>query len=101
MAARCTAASPAASTEPSEFMSSSLALPVGDQAAGALDHRHEGGEVVELEVVLDHQVDMARGQQAVGVAVAAPAEELHRVGVSAACFRETSPENMIGAVEYM
>ncbi len=76
-AAWCTAASPAASTEPSECMSSALAVPVGDQAAGARDHRRQGGEVVELEIVLDHQVDVARGQQAVGVAVAAPAEELH------------------------
>ena len=42
MAARWVAGSPAASTEPSECMSSSLALPVGDQAAGALDHRRRG-----------------------------------------------------------
>src|SRR5471032_3000865 len=54
-----------------------LAVPVGDDTASALDDRHEGGEVVELQAVLDHEVDMARGEQAVGIAVAAPAEVLH------------------------
>ena len=81
-------------------MSSSLALPVGDQAAGARDHGHEGREVVELQRILDHQVDMARGQQAVGVAVAAPAEELHLLGQRLVRFSQ-APGNMIGAVEYM
>src|SRR5476651_2764686 len=54
-----------------------LAVPVGDDTAGILDDRHEGREVVELQAVLDHEVDMSRGEQAIGVAVAAPAEILH------------------------
>src|SRR4051812_7131449 len=48
-----------------------LAVPVGDDPAGALDDRHEGREVVELQPVLDDEVDVTRSQQAVGIAVAA------------------------------
>ncbi len=43
--------------------------PGGDDAAGALDHRDQGDDVVGLEPALDHDVDEARGDHAVGVAV--------------------------------
>lgn len=43
--------------------------PGGDDAAGALDHRDQGDDVVGLEPALDHGVDEARGDHAVGVAV--------------------------------
>ncbi len=43
--------------------------PGGDDAAGALDHRDQGDDVVGLEPALDHDVDEAARDHAVGVAV--------------------------------
>lgn len=45
------------------------AVPGGDDAAGALDHRDQGHDVVGLQPGLDHHVDEAGGDHAVGVAV--------------------------------
>ena len=43
--------------------------PGSDDTAGALDHRDQGDDVVGLEPTLDHHVDEAGGDHAVGVAV--------------------------------
>jgi lysophospholipase len=45
------------------------AVPGGDDAAGALDHRDQGDDVVGLEPRLDDHVDEAGRDHAVGVAV--------------------------------
>src|SRR5215216_1830148 len=55
-----------------------LALPVGDDAAGAGDDRDQCGDVVRLEFGLDHEVEMAGRQHAVGIAVTAIARQLYR-----------------------
>ncbi len=49
--------------------------PVGHRAAGRLDDRNQRLNVVGLERCLDHDVDQAHREQAVRVAVAAPAGE--------------------------
>src|SRR5690348_16953658 len=49
------------------------ALPGGHDAAGAGDDRDQGDDVVRLELGLDDQVDLAGGEHAIGVAVAAVA----------------------------
>ena len=56
------------------------ALPVGELAAGTLDHRDDRREVVRLEARLDDEVDEARGDQGVGIAIAAEARLSHRIG---------------------
>lgn len=45
------------------------AVPGGDDAAGPLDHRDQGDDVVGLQPGLDHHVDEAARDHAVGVAV--------------------------------
>ena len=50
-----------------------LAVPGRDAPAGALDDRHQRDDVVGLEAGLDDEVDEARRQQAIAVAVAAVA----------------------------
>jgi len=45
------------------------AVPGGDDAAGSLDHRDQGDDVVGLQTGLDHHVDEAAGDHAVGVAI--------------------------------
>ena len=52
--------------------------PGGDDATRSLDDRDQRDDVVGLQPGLDHHVDEATGQHAVGVAVDAVAEELHR-----------------------
>src|SRR5258708_27872287 len=54
------------------------ALPVGDDAAGALDHRHQRAVIVGLEPGLDDEVDEPARQLRVGIAIGAAAAELHR-----------------------
>jgi hypothetical protein len=51
------------------------ALPGGDDAAGAADDWQERQHVIGLELGLDHEVDVARRQHAIGVAVAAVARQ--------------------------
>src|SRR5260221_2371530 len=48
-----------------------FAIPVADGTPGALDHRHQRGPVVQLEVGLADQIDMAGGKQRIIVAVSA------------------------------
>ena len=57
-----------------------VALPVGDDTARALDHRHQRHVVVGLQAALHHQVDAAERDQGVAVAVEAVAAVLHRPG---------------------
>lgn len=45
------------------------AVPTGDDAAGTLDHRDQRDDVVGLQPGLDHHVDEAGGDHAVGVAI--------------------------------
>ncbi len=45
------------------------AVPTGDDAAGPLDHRDQGDDVVGLQPGLDHHVDETGRDHAVGVAV--------------------------------
>ncbi len=45
------------------------ALPIRDNAAGAVDHWNEGREVVELHPSLDDEIDKSRGQHGVGIAI--------------------------------
>ena len=68
--------SPAAMTRPPALAS---AVPGGDDAAGAGDDRDQRQDVVGLELGLDHQIDVARRQHAIGVAVAAIARQPHRL----------------------
>lgn len=51
--------------------------PGGDDTAGPLDHRDQGDDVVGLEPGLDHRVDEAGGDHAIGVAVDPVAREPH------------------------
>src|SRR5947207_3364694 len=48
-----------------------LAVPGGDDAAGAGDDRDQGCDVIGLQLGLDHEVEVARRQHAVGIAIAA------------------------------
>src|SRR5215475_6244078 len=45
-----------------------LAFPVGDDAAGPRDDRDQGGDVVRLELGLDHEVEMAGREHAIRIA---------------------------------
>ncbi len=77
------AASPRAGEEPQDLfvqpaitagddtaaVDGAAAVPVGDDAAGALDHRDQRDDVVGLQPGLDDHVDEAAGDHAVGVAV--------------------------------
>src|SRR5262249_37389221 len=54
-------------------------VPGGDDAAGAADDGHQWEHVVRLEFGLDHEVDVAGGEHAIGVAVSAIAREPHRL----------------------
>ncbi len=51
------------------------AVPGGDDSARAFDDRDQGDYVVGVQRRLDHQVDMAGGQHAIGVAIAAIARQ--------------------------
>src|SRR5262247_4864196 len=53
------------------------AVPRRDDAAGAGDDRNERNDVVRLELGLDHEIDVAGREHAIGVAVAAIAGEPH------------------------
>src|SRR5438132_1389751 len=53
------------------------AFPGGDDASSADDDRHEGKHVVRLELRLDYQIDVARRQHAIGVAIPSIAREPH------------------------
>ena len=55
------------------------AVPRRDDAAGAGDDRNERQDVVRLELGLDHQIDVAGSQHAVGVAIAAVARQPHHL----------------------
>ena len=42
-----------------------ISLPIGDQAAGALDHRHQGADVEAIEIgTADAEVEPPGGQSA-------------------------------------
>ena len=56
-----------------------LAVPGGDDAAGAGDDRNQRRDIVGLQLGLDHEIEMAGGEHAVGIAVAAIARQPHRV----------------------
>ena len=45
------------------------ALPIGHHAARRLDHRDRRGDVIALQSGLDHQVDLAGGDQRIGIAI--------------------------------
>lgn len=60
---------PVAGGDDTTAVDGAAAGPVGDDAAGALDHRDQGDDVVGLQPRLDDHVDEARGDHAVGVAV--------------------------------
>ena len=60
---------PVAGSDDAPAVDGAAAVPGGDDAAGALDHRDQGDDVVGLETGLDHHVDEAAGDHAVGVAV--------------------------------
>ncbi len=66
----------AAITRPSEARPSGC--PVAHHPAGAIDHRDESHDVVELEVLFQHEIDGAAGEQAVAVAIAAEAAQPRR-----------------------
>src|SRR5260221_7906923 len=53
-----------------------LALPIGEDSAGAFDDRHHGAIVVWFQAGFDDQIDEAAGDQAIGVAIAAVARQL-------------------------
>ena len=53
------------------------AVSVGDHPAGRLDDRHQGHDVVGVQPGLDDQIHVAQGEQAVAVAVAPEALQLH------------------------
>src|ERR1019366_2371764 len=55
------------------------AVPGGDDAAGPGDDRDQGGDIVGFQLGLDHEVEMAGGEHAVGIAVAAIARQSHRL----------------------
>ena len=65
------AGSPSASTWPSLRSMQRIAVPVADSAARTFDHRHQRCPVVQLEIGLADDIDMARGEQGVIVAIAA------------------------------
>ena len=50
-------------------------VPRADDAAGAFDDGNERQHVVRLELGLDHEIDMAGGEHAIGVAIAAIARQ--------------------------
>src|SRR5487761_1557886 len=54
-------------------------VPGGDDAARAFDDRNEREHIVWLEFGLDEKIDMAGGEHAIGVAIAAIARQLHRL----------------------
>ena len=56
------------------------ALPGRDHASGALDDRDQRQDVEILEPSLDHEVDLAKSEQAVIVAVAAEAPQAYGLG---------------------
>ncbi len=60
---------PVAGGDDAPAVDGAAAVPGGDDAAGALDHRDQGDDVVGLQPGLDHHVDEAGGDHAVGVAV--------------------------------
>src|SRR6185312_1089883 len=53
------------------------ALPSRNNAASPLDDRDKGKDVMRFEPRLDHEVDLAEGDQAIVIAVAAEAPEAH------------------------
>src|SRR6266508_77090 len=53
---------------------------------GAGNDRHEREHVVRLELRFDHQIDMARREHAIGVAVAAVARQPHHLLDPAKCL---------------
>src|SRR6202171_1923570 len=56
-----------------------LAVPGGDDAAGAGDDRNQCCDVIRFQFGLDHEIEMAGGQHAVGIAVAAIPRQPHRL----------------------
>jgi lysophospholipase len=72
-AAACTRRSPAATIEPP--FAAGAPVPGRHDAAGSLDDRDQRHDVVGLEAGLDHEIDMAGGQHAIGVAIAAVARQ--------------------------
>src|SRR4051812_40537201 len=54
---------------------SGLAVPGGDDAAGAGDDRNQGRDVIGLQLGLDHEVEMTGRQHAIGIAIAAVARQ--------------------------
>ena len=68
----------AATTKPPSTAGAPAAA--GDDTAGGLDDGDQRDDVVGLQAGLDHEVDLAHGQHAVGVAVAAVADQPRGVG---------------------
>src|SRR5207248_7763090 len=62
-----------------------LAFPGRNDSAGAGDDRDQGGDIVGFELGLDHEIEMAGGEHAVGIAVAAIAGQPHRRFDTAEC----------------
>ncbi len=50
-------------------------IPGRDDAAGALDDRRQRDNVMRLEIGLDHEINEARRQRAIGIAIAAVARK--------------------------
>jgi hypothetical protein len=50
--------------------SQGTALPIGDDSTRALDDRRQGEEVIEGQTGLDHEILEARGELAIGIAIA-------------------------------
>ena len=55
------------------------AIPGRDDPARLLDDRNQRANVIGLQNRLDDEIDMAGGQQAIGIAIDAVAEELDLV----------------------
>src|SRR5262249_20000010 len=68
-----------------------LALPIGDNAAGPGDDRDQRGDVVGLELGLDHEVEMAGREHAVGVAIAAIARQFY-------CALDATEDGAVGII---
>ena len=54
-------------------------FPGGHDAAGAFDDRDQRQHVVRLKLGLDDEIDMAGGEHAIGIAIAAIARQPHRL----------------------
>ena len=94
----CSAGSPQATTKPPS--SHALARPRRDHASGLADDRHQRLHVVGVERRLDHDVDESHREQAIGVAVAAPAGEAgaaRRPGRTPSARRRCA--NILGSVQ--